>query len=146
MVALWLVVAFSCFQSNEYVKLCFVYNFWAPCQLLKIIWKGDQWEGRHGSDWKITLQVFLVFPLLQPSHTPPRIPAGRGDTALLNSRQCQAEWCEVLTSELQLRTSLCSDPGSISVVLWLFALLWYLCFQVLQYHCNLWFGFFSLPL
>lgn len=70
MVALWLVVAFSCSQSNEYVKLCFVHNFWAPCQLFKITWKGDQREECHGCDWKITLQVFLVFPPSAFTHSP----------------------------------------------------------------------------
>lgn len=58
--------------------------------------------------------------------------------------QCQPGWCEVLTPELQLGTSLCSVPGSTSVLLWLFALLCICSFSALVALKLVVWGFFSL--
>lgn len=158
MVALWLAAVFSCLQTNEHVKPRSACNIWhcvsSLCQLLKISWKGEQWEEYYSRARKITANCKSLFCSPPAFARSSKALAAKGGPVPSDWRQW-GQWqpciwwegclCrEVLTSALQLHLAvslLCSAclavivaPSGVLFALWLFPFP-FLCSSVSKIKC-----------
>lgn len=81
-VALQLVVTFSCFQTNEYVKLCFVYTFWHHVSFLRSLESGKNATAELGKQPCQSLSCFSSPPAFTHSCKHPGWQRRRGTVKL----------------------------------------------------------------
>jgi len=141
--ALRLVVTFSCFQTNEYVKLCFIYNFWHHVSCLRSLEReisGKNATVELGKELCNSLSCFSSPPAFAHSSKNPDW-RRRHSAVRLEAMQPHALgvgltlWCEGFTSVLQLHTSLFGTAESLAASLLSYGCL--LCCEICAFRCSI---------